>query len=119
MKKNMSIFYNQKGFETYPADILINDNNSDVKWNGNVFKFFITEGHSDACICILIGNDLFTGDTIIKESRTVTKLPGGSKFKLIDSLCYLDSIFLGKQIKIHSGHGESFMYDDKNNYNII
>ena len=118
-KKNMSIFYNQIGFETYPADILIENINKFIEWNGEFFEFIVTEGHTEASICILIDNNLFTGDTIVKNCRTVTKLPGGSKPKLIVSISNLDNIFFGKQIMIHSGHGESFWYDEKINQDIL
>lgn len=118
-KKNMSLFYNQIGFETYPADIHIEDVNYQLIWNEEIIEFLPTKGHSDACICIHIGNYLFTGDTIIKNSKTVTKLPGGNKIKLFESLISLNNKFIGKQIMIHSGHGESFWYDENKNQDFI
>lgn len=118
-KKNLSIFYNQIGFETYPADTILEKGNELIKWNGIFCKFIVTEGHSEASVCILIDNKLFTGDTIIKGKKTVTKLPGGSKPKLIVSISNLDNIFLGKHILIHPGHGESFWYDEKINQHIF
>ena len=115
----MSLFYNQVGFETYPADIHIEDVNYQLIWNEEKIEFLPTKGHSDACICILIGNYLFTGDTIIKDSKTVTKLPGGSKIKLIETLSNLNSKFSNKQIFVHSGHGDSFWYDEIKNQDFI
>jgi hydroxyacylglutathione hydrolase len=111
-KKNMSVFYNQVGFETCPADILIEDINNQLEWNCKHLEFIATRGHSEASICILIDNNLFTGDTIIRNNKTVVKLPGGNKNKLKDSLLLLDKKFLGKHLQIHSGHGESFWYDE-------
>lgn len=114
-KKNMSLFYNQIGFETYPADIYIEDTNYHLEWNDKKVEFISTKGHSDASICILIDNNLFTGDTIIKNSKTVIKLPGGSKSKLIESLYLLNNKFSEKHIRIHSGHGDSFWYEEVKN----
>lgn len=111
-KKNMSIFYNQLGFETYAADVLIDDDNNCLIWNGIQVEFILTPGHTNASLCILINNHLFTGDTIIKNFKTVVKLPGGSKLKLRESLSLLDLKFAGKQIIVHPGHGESFFYDE-------
>lgn len=111
-KKNMSLFYNQIGFTTYPADVFIEDINYQMEWNGGNIDFISTKGHSDASICILIGNNLFTGDTIIKGNKTVIKLPGGSKTKLIDSLSNLNNKFSDKHIIVHSGHGSSFSYEE-------
>ena len=111
----MSLFYNQIGFETYPADIYIEDTNYHLEWNDKKVEFISTKGHSDASICILIDNNLFTGDTIIKNSKTVIKLPGGSKSKLIESLYLLNNKFSEKHIRIHSGHGDSFWYEEVKN----
>jgi glyoxylase-like metal-dependent hydrolase (beta-lactamase superfamily II) len=118
-KKNMSLFYNQIGFVTYPADISIKDTNFHLEWNEIKIEFISTKGHSDASICILIDNNLFTGDTIIKNSKTVVKLPGGSKSKLIESISILNNKFLGKRILIQSGHGESFWYGEIKNHMIL
>jgi hydroxyacylglutathione hydrolase len=111
-KKNISLFYDQIGFETAPADIKIEDINNHFEWNGMNVEFILTKGHTDASICILIGNNLFTGDTIIRNTKTLTKLPGGSMTKLKESLTLLNKKTLNKQIMIHSGHGESFWFND-------
>lgn len=111
-KKNLSVFYNQVGFEAYSADIIVNSA-STIQWCDITFEFIETPGHTDGCVCILVGNVLFTGDTIIKNLKTIIKLPGGSKAKLKESLELLDNKFYGKQIMIYTGHGESFLYDEK------
>ena len=110
-KKNMSVFYNQIGFEAYPADIFIENIGYQLDWNGKTIEFISTKGHTDSSICILVDDNLFTGDTIIKNQRTVIKLPGGSKLKLIESTTVLDKKFTGKRIRVYSGHGESFWFN--------
>ena len=64
-------------------------------------------------------NEVERVDTIIKNSKTVTKLPGGSKSKLIESLSFLNKKFSGKQIKVHSGHGESFWFEEVKNIQLL
>ena len=111
-KKNMSLFYDQVGFETDPADILTEDIDCQMIWNSEIIEFIQAKGHTDAGICILIDNHLFTGDTIIRNTKTVTKLPGGSKTKLIETLSDLNFRFSDKNIMVHSGHGNSFWYSE-------
>ena len=118
-KKNMSVFYNQVGFETYPADIYIEHTDNQIDWQDKKVEFVSTKGHTDSSICILLDNNLFTGDTIIQNRKTVIKLPGGSKSKLIESLSVLNEKFKRKQILVHPGHGESFWYDKQKVQEVI
>jgi glyoxylase-like metal-dependent hydrolase (beta-lactamase superfamily II) len=111
-KKNMSLFYDQKGFTTYPADILTEDINFKMDWDGNEILFFETKGHSEACISFSIGNRLFTGDCLIKGEKTVTKLPGGSKEKLLKSLEYYQKNFNPDTTIIYPGHGAEVSMND-------
>lgn len=108
-KGNLSFFYNQKGF------IIDDDGHLDIMdkilWNGNLLQFIATPGHSTGSICLLIDNNLFCGDTMIFESKTVIKLPTGSgeslkkSFELIYSECPLDTF-------VNPGHGKSFLLSD-------
>lgn len=113
-KKNMSVFYDQIGFETYPADILIEDLNFHLKWGEIDVEFIPTKGHTNASICISIGEVLFTGDTIIKNLKTVVKLPGGSKEFLMQSLDFVFSKFRDRLIRAYPGHGEKFILNSVN-----
>ena len=53
---------------------------------------------------------LFTGDALIKDMRTVTKLPTGSKTKLLDTAEMYREL-QGKGYKVCAGHGEKFLLD--------
>lgn len=106
-KKNMSLFYDQVGFETYPSDIIIK-NSSVLNWFDTCIEFIETEGHTDSSVCVVIDNNLFTGDTIIKGHKTVTKLPSGSHDALVRSLNTIFSKFIDKSITIFPGHKEIF-----------
>lgn len=101
-KKNLSVFYNQVGFELEVADIILEDSTI-IDWHDTPIEIIHTPGHSEGSICIKIGNNLFTGDTIIKEIKTVTKLPGGSKEKLQNSIVKLEKIGLNS-FNLYCGH---------------
>ncbi|MCX6271434.1 MAG: MBL fold metallo-hydrolase [Bacteroidetes bacterium] len=110
-KKNMSLFYDQIGFTVCPADIIIEDLTENLVWKGIPVEWLITPGHTDASVCYLIDNHLFTGDTLILDTPTVTKLPTGNKEKLKESLELLETTFRNRKIIVHSGHKEDFWYD--------
>jgi glyoxylase-like metal-dependent hydrolase (beta-lactamase superfamily II) len=104
-KKNMSLFYNQAGFELEPADAILTDGQI-INWHDTEISIISTPGHTPGSICIKIENNLFTGDTIIKSTRTVTKLPGGNERDLELSLQKLEKIGLG-DFNLYCGHGEN------------
>jgi glyoxylase-like metal-dependent hydrolase (beta-lactamase superfamily II) len=107
-KKNMSVFYDQIGFQSYQADILIENINHRIVWNDTEFEFIDSNGHTNGSVCISVEDKLFTGDTIIKNHKTVIKFPGGSKEKLLNSLDLLFLKFDGINVSVYPGHGVSF-----------
>ena len=80
-------------------------------WGGVEMKTINTPGHSDDSQCLLVEEMLFTGDTLIKDVRTVTKLKGGSVEKLEESMKVIASL-KDKHLKVIPGHGEEFDLDD-------
>ncbi len=112
-KRNLSIFYDQKGFNCSPADILIDHNNFEISWRKNSLNFYLTPGHSEGGICFSLGNNLFTGDTLLQSYKAIVKLPGGDKQKLEDSINMLFELF-GGDTMIFPGHGEIFSLAELN-----
>lgn len=110
-KRNCSVFYdNMEGFTIKSKTIIVESINNILDFNGYRLKFFNTPGHTDASISFVVGKYLFTGDTLIKGEKTVTKLPTGSVEKLKKSL-QLYSSMKGKGFCVCSGHGDEFMLD--------
>ena len=110
-KKNMSVFYDQVGFETYAADIVIGENTTLI-WQESEIRFIETPGHTDCSVCILMNDSLFTGDSLILNNRTVTKFPTGNQTQLIASLEKIFSIQNLEKITGFPGHGEKFFLRD-------
>lgn len=79
-------------------------------WPNVELSSLITPGHSDDSICFMIENLLFTGDTLIKGLRTVTKIRGGSVEKLTDSIQHFKQ-WQGLGYLVCPGHGEEFDLD--------
>ena len=79
-------------------------------WEGVPLKVHYTPGHSDDSVCLQVEGMLFTGDTLIKDVRTVTKLKTGSREKLRESLDVLASL-KGHGLMVYPGHEELFKLD--------
>lgn len=79
-------------------------------WEDVEIRTFNTPGHSEDSQCFILDGMLFTGDTLIKDVRTVTKLKGGSVVKLEKSLKMIAGL-KGNGLKVMPGHGEEFTLD--------
>ncbi len=110
-KRNCSVFYENTEAFVIDTDTISVESLNFVQPFGNYeIRFFMTPGHTDASISFTIGKCLFTGDALIKDMRTVTKLPTGSRTKLKDTVEKYREL-QGKGYKVCAGHGETFLLD--------
>ena len=111
-KRNCSVFYdNKEAFIINCETISTESIDYTLEYYGHEIVFFKTPGHTDASISFIVGGFLFTGDTLIKDERTVTKLPTGSMTRLKESKELFRSM-QGKEYMICPGHGETLLLDD-------
>ena len=68
-------------------------------------KVIQTPGHTAGGLCFIIGDNLFSGDTLFFESYGRCDLPGGNFLELIKSLKKIFS--LDKNYTVYTGHGEN------------
>lgn len=118
-KRNCSAFYdNGNGFRINSGTMSTESLNSVLQFGGHEIRFFKTPGHTDASISFVAGQDLFTGDTLINEERTVTKLPTGSAITLKESMS-LYTEMKGRGYRVFPGHGNAFDLDGYDLNNMI
>ncbi|MGA8891053.1 MAG: MBL fold metallo-hydrolase [Anaeromyxobacteraceae bacterium] len=103
-KANLSAFHGGLSYSAGPADLIVEDVGPVLDWRGHAIRFHPSPGHSPGSHCIEIEGRLFTGDTLIPGTKTVVKLPGGSKEKLAATMHYIFSTFPGATL-VHPGHG--------------
>ena len=101
--------------EPFNADILLEDGNivtvGDLK-----IKVILTPGHTKGSVCYLIGNNLFSGDTLFYESFGRTDFPGGSEEEMINSFYKLITK-LDKTVKVFPGHDDPTTIEHEAEFN--
>jgi len=113
-KRNCSVFYDNKEAFTINCETISTESiSNELEFENHKIYFYNTPGHTDASISFVIDDFLFTGDTLIKDEKTVTKLPTGSVEKLKNSLQLYNSM-QGEGYRVFPGHGVWFSLDEYN-----
>ena len=73
-------------------------------------RWLETPGHTPGSCCFVLGDDLFSGDTILARGTGRTDLPGANKRQLAESLGKLAA--LNGRLTVRAGHGESLLLSE-------
>lgn len=86
-----------------PPDRLLYDGDV-IDIGGRHFSVVHTPGHTPGSICLLTGDRVFTGDTLLYQGIGTTLMPGSSRRQLIDSI-HTRLMVLPDNTNIYPGHG--------------
>lgn len=98
------------------VDGLISEDSKNLKLGREEIEVITTSGHSKGGVCYLIGNMLFSGDTLFQNSIGRYDLWGGSYEELEKSV--KEKLFLlNDEITVYPGHGDktTIAYEKINN----
>ena len=102
-------------FELENDNIVLVNENSKLSFEGHEIKIIHTPGHTKGSICILIEDNLFSGDTLFQMSMGRVDFPTGSNNEMYQSLIKLVDN-LDQNIKVYPGHGcDTTILDEKQN----
>lgn len=87
------------------ADIWVDDIDS-IKIGNMELVFLHTPGHTPGGMCILVGNALFSGDTLFHQSIGRTDFPGGS-FPQLKKAIHTKLFTLPDDTTVYPGHMDS------------
>jgi hydroxyacylglutathione hydrolase len=109
--RNLSYFSDFGIIQSTKADLLIEEiPEGRLSWNDITMNFISTPGHSGCSITVRIGDNLFTGDMMIKGKKTRVTYPDGNMEQVKNSLDLIKNTILSST-NIYPGHGESYMLD--------
>lgn len=93
------------------ADILIDDGD-ELPFGNYRIKVMHTPGHTPGCVCYIIEDFMFTGDTLFSYSIGRTDFPSSDSFEMQKSLRRL--IALEKNYEVYPGHeGATILFYEK------
>ncbi len=114
--RNLS-FYMGKPITTYPATATFKDKDT-FSINGLEIKVLHTPGHSAGSSSFMINDNIFTGDTLFKQSIGRTDFPDSSFEDLDNSVkCVLGG--LSGNYNIYAGHGPATTLDEEKKTNMF
>lgn len=106
---NKFYFDSEEGYAVNRVDIVVEDLDYNLSWNGVNIRFLVTMGHSLGGMCISIENYLFTGDSLLLNTKPVLmKRLGSSKFDYKKNVMRIFSSFQDTT-KVYPGHGKKFL----------
>ena len=97
-------------------DYIVEEYDNQLVWQENKMRFIQVPGHT-SCSNIILFNDLmFSGDTILKDTKPfIQKRHGGNKDTFKQSVkMILDSF--GDDTRVYPGHGEMFLFMEVRDY---
>lgn len=109
-KRNCSVFYDNVGFTIKHETISVESIDNKLRFGETFILLYNTPGHTNASICMVADKFLFTGDLLIKEEKTITRLPTGSVELLKESMAVISTL-KGKGLTVYPGHGDGFSLD--------
>ena len=107
-------FFRIRGFRTFDGAVPIKDGDI-IKLEELEFDVVHTPGHTSGSVCFIIGDVMFSGDTIFRRSVGRTDMPDGDSEKLMGSMKVIGE--LGGNLRILPGHMEETSLDDERKYN--
>lgn len=110
----LSSFFRVRGSRTFEGALPIDDGDI-IKQDELEFDVVHTPGHTSGSVCFIIGDVMFSGDTLFKRSVGRTDMPDGDSAKLSTSMKILND--LGGNLRVLPGHMEETTLDDERRYN--
>lgn len=112
-----ALYYNNPEYYSIETvDTIIDDNGNNIKWNDYDIRFIQVPGHTSCSNLILMNGWMFSGDTILKDTKPfIQKKHGGNKQEFNMSVQGILDTFNDLQI-IYPGHGKPFVFGSVREY---
>lgn len=115
---NKLYFDSDEIFSIPSVDIVIEEIGYQLQWQNENIDFIPAKGHTDKGMCVNLGNGLFSGDTLIFNTKPFLKKKyGASKKDLKETIEFIYHNFEGDTI-VFPGHGRNFLLKEMETFYI-
>lgn len=98
------------------TDLVIDEHDNQLIWRDNEIRFIQVPGHTSCSNLILFNDLMFSGDTILKDTKPfIQKRHGGDKNTFKKSVRMILDGFQD-ETEVYPGHGESFRFGEMRDY---
>ena len=109
---NKLYFDSDEMFSIPKVDVLAEEINWQLKWQNENVRLIESKGHTNRGMCINIGNALFSGDTMIYNTKPFLKKKYGASIEdLKETIDRIYKSFNG-DTKVYPGHNEPFKLNE-------
>lgn len=113
--QNLSSDFGRK-FDYFTADQTFSDGDT-LELFGIKIKVIATPGHTDGSVCFMVGNMLFSGDTLFFSSVGRTDFVSGNRQDMVHSIKKLFA--LDGDYAVYPGHDEFTTLDRERKFNVM
>lgn len=109
---NKLYFDSDEMYSIRKVDVLAEDVGWKIDWRGETVSLIDAKGHTNRSMCIYLGGALFSGDTMIYNTKPFLKKKYGASLE--DLRVTLKKIYnsFEDDIIVYAGHGDSFRLGD-------
>ena len=109
-------FMYRRNFTSFTPDKTFTDG-EELDLLGIKIKVILTPGHTTGSVCFIVENNIFSGDTLFKDSIGRTDFPSGDYTELERSVKHLYK--LPGDFTVYAGHGEDTTLSRERVYNMF
>ena len=111
---SLANYFRVRGVKPYKGAVTIDDDDI-IKLDELEFDVVHTPGHTSGSVCYILGDVMFSGDTVFARSVGRTDMPDGSYEKLMNSISVIKE--LGGNLRILPGHMCETSLDSERKHN--
>lgn len=101
---NLSEYFGMPPAAEYSGEVTEVGDGSVIDFHGEEIKVVSVPGHTKGSVLYNLGDIIFSGDTLFRDSVGRTDMPGGDRLELTKSLEKMKSLFGNGEYQVLSGH---------------